>query len=402
MKEAFVLAGPIAAGKSYVGKFIERKFGIPFLEYENIFIQEFRNNPNGYLKRAEPKAESAIFEFLEKNGRMCFENTMNRKYALDILKKLRKTADVRAVRVNAPFDLTLKRFRERKQGTHVEWSDEEVRRIYDACENLDLGYDLVLDNNDMPESEMTRQLNALMEERKWSEDHVEIGFRGQKLKFNSWSGENLTPYDMEYKPWAESFRKENPGYLRNYSLKQGDVVIDAGAYEGTFAVYAAKAVGENGRVVAFEPDTENCRKLQENIRLNLLTNVTVISKALWSEDRTLKFNNKHTAGSSFFFNASPHSKETAAVSLDSELKRLGIDKADFIKMDVEGAEVQALKGSEEKLKNNDANLAIGTYHVVNGEETCAAVEAVLKELGYEAETGFPEHKTTYGSKARAR
>ncbi|MGA3020808.1 MAG: hypothetical protein ABSD68_02565, partial [Candidatus Micrarchaeales archaeon] len=87
MKEAFLLIGPIAAGKSHIGKLIEKNFGVKFFEYENIFIQERKNNPEGYLNRAEPIAERAILEFLEKENRICFENTMCRKYALEILKQ---------------------------------------------------------------------------------------------------------------------------------------------------------------------------------------------------------------------------------------------------------------------------------------------------------------------------
>jgi len=227
---------------------------------------------------------------------------------------------------------------------------------------------------------------------------VDIKFRGQSLKFNSWSGDRLTPYDREYKPWQSAFRRENEGYLKHYALKSGDVVIDAGGYEGTFAIYAAKAVGESGKVIVFEPDTENCKKLQENITLNNLENVIVINKALWNKHARLKFNDKHTAGASFFFNASPYTREIEAVSLDETLKELGISKVDFIKMDVEGSEIHALEGAEHTLKTNDVHLAIASYHIMNGEETSCAVEDILRKFGYMAQTEFPQHKTTYGAR----
>jgi hypothetical protein len=68
-------------------------------------------------------------------------------------------------------------------------------------------------------------------------------------------------------------------------------------------------------------------------------------------------------------------------------------------MDIEGSELQALKGAEHILKTNKTNLAIASYHIINGEETSTEAENILKGFGYQAATEFPEHKTTYGRKA---
>jgi FkbM family methyltransferase len=397
-KEVFILVGTIASGKSYIGRLIENYFDIPFFEYEDIFIEQQKAHPDNFLGRAEPLAEKAIFNFLEKKRRICFENTMNRPYALDILRKLQQISDVRIIYVDAPVDLARRRLEQRPKSTHVKWTKEELDKIYVDSKRIDLGYDIVLDNANLSDEELRRSLQGLMSERVWYNDHVEINFRGQKLKFDSWSGDNLTPYDMEYKPWRASFHKENLGYLKHCDLSPGDVVIDAGGYEGTFSIYAAKAVGATGTVVVFEPDTGNCRKLESNVRLNGLQNVIIINKALWSEDKTLKFNNKHTAGASFFFNASPHIAEVSAVSLDNELGRLGISGVNFIKTDIEGSEIRAIEGAKQVLTDNNVHLVVASYHIVNGEETSTEVENILKRFGYEAMTEFPQHKTTYGFK----
>jgi FkbM family methyltransferase len=398
MKEVFLLIGPIATGKSYIGKLIEKEFNIPFFEYEDIFIEEQKKDPKGYLKRAEPLAKHAIFEFLKKNNKICIENTMSRPYAFKILDKLQQVADVRLIYINTPLEITLKRLGQRNKNSNVKWSDEEIEKINKECKRLDFKYDLVIDNTNVSNERILEQLRTLIEERVWQKDYIEIKFKGQYLKFNSWSGSNLTPYDMEYKPWRASFKKENIGYLKNYKIKPGDIVIDVGGYEGTFSIYAAKIVGEIGKVIVFEPDTENCRRLSENIKLNGLKNVIIVNKALWCKNGKLKFNNKHTAGASFNFNASPYAKEIDVVSLDSELNKLGIDKVDFIKMDIEGSEVEALKGAKNVLMQNKVNLAVASYHIINGEETSTEVENILRKFGYQAKTDFPEHKTTYGYK----
>jgi FkbM family methyltransferase len=261
-----------------------------------------------------------------------------------------------------------------------------------------LNSEIIIGNNRGSNDYLLQKLSPLTDEPVWKPDYVEITFRGQTMKFNSWSGKNLTAYDTEYKPWKVSFNKENIGYLLHYDLNQGDVVVDAGGYVGTFAIYAAKVVGEKGKVIVFEPDTENFRKLQENIVLNGLSNVIIINKALWNKDTNLKFNNKHTAGASFFFNASPFTREVQVVSLDNELARLGIAKVNFIKMDVEGSEIHVLEGAVNTLAKQNVHLAIATYHIIDGEETSSAIENILHGFGYDAITEFTKHKTTYGSR----
>lgn len=189
------------------------------------------------------------------------------------------------------------------------------------------------------------------------------------------------------------------GYVRSYKLKKGDVVIDCGAYRGEFALYAAKAVGDTGIIVAFEPDSINYKKLTDNLKLNNLSNIITVNKGIWSENTILKFSNEHLGVSSFLVDDNTKSTiDVAVVSLDNELEERGIKKVDFIKMDIEGAEIEAVKGAKKILKNNDINLAIASYHIVKGEKTCFELEKLFSKLGYKAETSFPEHLTTYASK----
>jgi len=79
--------------------------------------------------------------------------------------------------------------------------------------------------------------------------------------------------------WLHEQLTGNHYYERHYKLKAGDVVVDAGAGPcGVFTVFAAKAVGERGLVIAIEPERNNLENLKENIKINNLENVIVISK----------------------------------------------------------------------------------------------------------------------------
>lgn len=83
-------------------------------------------------------------------------------------------------------------------------------------------------------------------------------------------------------------------------------------------------------------------------------------------------------------------------SIDVELGKLKIDKVDFIKMDIEGAELKALEGAS-RILSSHPKIAIASYHVVDGQQTYIISEKMLTELGYKAKTSFPKHLTTYAS-----
>ena len=199
---------------------------------------------------------------------------------------------------------------------------------------------------------------------------------------------------------ADELKRSLKGYLADYSLKPGDVVVDCGAYTGEFTLYAAKAVGRSGKVIAFEPDPKIYGELSANIALNGLENIVAINKGLWSRSGELKFVGNSTMGYSFMFAGDTAGAiDVPVVSLDSELSRLGVNKVNFIKADIEGAELEFIKGAEGTLDSNDLHLAIASYHLVDGKKSCFAVENMLTLLGYKAHTGHPGHLTTYASSA---
>ncbi|MDO8513860.1 MAG: FkbM family methyltransferase [bacterium] len=191
-------------------------------------------------------------------------------------------------------------------------------------------------------------------------------------------------------------------FIDNYfifKLKSGDNVVDAGAYIGAFAVYTAKVVGPNGKVIAFKPDPLSYIKLLANIKLNKLKNIIVIKKGLWDKSTELTFYNGQGAGSSCIYgdnNTNPIIIKT--VKLDEEIKRIGVEKIDFVKMDIEGAEIEVIDSLKNWLDKNAVNFAIASYHMRNNVRTSKRLEVILKECGYRAKTSFPEHLTTYASK----
>ena len=174
-------------------------------------------------------------------------------------------------------------------------------------------------------------------------------------------------------------------YEKGYKLRQGDNVVDAGAHMGVFTVKAAKEVGDEGRVVAVEPDNDNVRFLRRNIELNELHNVIVVHKGLYSQKKLVKFysskdNRAHSLDPDL---ADSHkATEIEVDTLDNILQDLGIARVDFIKMNIEGAEIEALKGTRKTFENNAVNLAVMADHNVGGEPTYRTVIRQLEETGF--------------------
>jgi FkbM family methyltransferase len=189
------------------------------------------------------------------------------------------------------------------------------------------------------------------------------------------------------------------GYELHYRIQPGDVVIDGGGFQGVFTLYAAMKAGPTGRVVVFEPDERLARLLEKNVRLNQLTNVTIVRKGLWSEEATLRFDARGNT-SRLELEAGPsHLIATVPVtSLDREVARLGLDRVNFIKMNIEGAEIEAVAGCLQTMQRCAPSFAIASDHIRDGEPTARRVIERLKARGYEAFSDYPQHLTVYGSK----
>jgi FkbM family methyltransferase len=170
-------------------------------------------------------------------------------------------------------------------------------------------------------------------------------------------------------------------------LRKGDTVIDAGAWIGTFTVKAAKAIGDEGRVIAIEPERSNIELLRKNVEANGLGNVIIVHKGIWSKRDKLRFHLSGVTAHSFVGGGTDEFVEVEVDSLDNMLRELGIEGVDFIKMDIEGAEIEALKGMEKTLKDNDVKLAIAAYHLVNGKKTYRTIVPELEHRGFRVLAG---------------
>jgi FkbM family methyltransferase len=172
------------------------------------------------------------------------------------------------------------------------------------------------------------------------------------------------------------------------SLRLGDIVYDIGSHVGLYTIFLAKAVGSQGRVIAFEPETQNYKHLLKNLKqLNSLTNIRVFQKALGGQNGKRKlYLGEDTANASL---VRPYSgKETyelvEIVNGDRfvEIKDLPIPR--LVKIDVEGYEYNVIEGLRHTLADTACEFACCEIHpqLLPTEIKEEQILELLKSLGF--------------------
>ncbi|MDR1346968.1 MAG: FkbM family methyltransferase [Prevotellaceae bacterium] len=163
----------------------------------------------------------------------------------------------------------------------------------------------------------------------------------------------------------DRYMHEGPyGYVDgafNVTVREDDIVIDAGAWLGDFSAYAAS---KNATCYAFEPVVANFRTLCETAELNK-PYIFPVQKGFGSEECELNISvPASTSASSFImFHENGQIETVQITTLDKFVEENKLSKVDFIKADIEGAERDMLLGATNVLKTFAPKLAICTYHL---------------------------------------
>lgn len=139
--------------------------------------------------------------------------------------------------------------------------------------------------------------------------------------------------------------------------KGREVFVDCGCYDGTSSIDFWKWCQGNGKIYAFEPDGKNIEVCRENLKKIGEPNYCLIEKGTWSKETVLRFKANSESTSQI---CEDGDAEVAVTSIDNVV--LEENRISFIKMDIEGAELEALKGAVNTIKKNRPRLAISVYH----------------------------------------
>lgn len=176
------------------------------------------------------------------------------------------------------------------------------------------------------------------------------------------------------------------GYLKRFVGEQM-IAVDVGGNIGYYTVHLSSLVGSKGTVIAIEPDERNCELLAVNIRKNDLDNVKLVpGVAIGRIDGSGKLcsakrSNWHSLQSA----GHPSGDDIHVKRLDTLVDELHLPTVDFIKMDIEGFEVEAIHGMVKTLQSQKPNIMMEMHYWLAGPDKMKIMLNLLETLGYRAE-----------------
>lgn len=186
-------------------------------------------------------------------------------------------------------------------------------------------------------------------------------------------------------------------YMRQYHLDRdgarvapepGDHAVDVGACFGDTALAFAHAVGNSGRVYAFDPMQDHALVIRHNIALNpAFGNIAVFQTGLADTDCDADAG-RLPRGVDAGFSVRKHAGDVPLRRLDRLVEEGAVERVDFLKMDIEGAELAALRGAEACIRRFRPKLAISLYHTP---EDYVAIPAFIRNL----DLGYRMHLENY-------
>lgn len=190
-----------------------------------------------------------------------------------------------------------------------------------------------------------------------------------------WTDDKFTLHPFKHKGyWYHGNKRESKSMLLFSNLvRKGDFVIEIGGHIGYISLYFAYLVGREGRVIVFEPGPNNLPYIRKNTKAN--TCISLIEKAVTDYTGSAKFYIENLSGQNNSLreeygvlnknirSAGINSVEKSIVevpctTLDDFLLQTQALSPSFIKIDVEGAEVNVLNGMKDTLEKNDIALMV--------------------------------------------
>jgi FkbM family methyltransferase len=143
------------------------------------------------------------------------------------------------------------------------------------------------------------------------------------------------------------------------AVETNDVVLDLGAFNGNSSIALSRPAGEQGKVYAFEPNPVMQEILARNLKRMNCVNVEIIPRGAGDAPNVLKFTIQGAASRFDPFG----DVDVQIGKVDDFVVERGLSKVDFIKLDVEGFEMPALRGATSTIRTFRPKLAISVYHL---------------------------------------
>lgn len=178
-----------------------------------------------------------------------------------------------------------------------------------------------------------------------------------------------------HKCWLGAYEHKKAKTFAEH-VSSADVVFDIGANVGFYTLLAARRVGPRGEVTAFEPLPRNIDFLRQHVELNNLENVTVVQAAVAESEGTSRFSTQEGFLEGHLVDKG--GMEVEMVSIDAFVNSRNARSPNVMKIDVEGAELQVLKGAYGVLASARPIIFLATH----GDDVHRDCCSFLSDFGY--------------------
>lgn len=197
-------------------------------------------------------------------------------------------------------------------------------------------------------------------------------------------GSSLVPIPLFMSSGERSVRE-------NFRPKRGDVVVDVGTYYGRYTLISSHYVGATGLVIGIEADLRNYQIVKKNVVNNNAKNVILIRSAASSEEGIVRLYKTEKLGAhSIVWDTLTEYEDVPCKPVDKLLSEIKVKKVDWLKIDVEGAELMVLEGSKQTLIDNEQLKLVIEIHTRSDE-----VLKFLKRMSYDVTFLEPKNIIPY-------
>ena len=162
-------------------------------------------------------------------------------------------------------------------------------------------------------------------------------------------------------------------------INKNDTIIDAGANQGIFSLSFKSQITNEGLIICIEPFNYAIKKLKKNFKLNNFSNYLIYKKTLSNHNKKSKiYYSNHITDASIINHKFKKSKITDSITIDKIVASNYLKKLNFIKLDIEGAELLAIKGGIKSIKKFKPLI----YLEINNSKSFNLIKNLMKKIGY--------------------
>ena len=178
--------------------------------------------------------------------------------------------------------------------------------------------------------------------------------------------------------------------MHNMPIKSGDTVLELGAFRGFGTIKLSQLVGNNGKVISVESSKPNFEILKKNIDVNKISNVSIINKGIWNKkgmSLLYKEENQRTSLVKDLLKKSKNEIEIEVDTVDNILLENKIKKPDFITLEINAAEIEALQGMKNTLSEKGIRIISAGWYNYQGKPAWKLIKKILEDYEFSVYIG---------------